>query len=123
MDKLLQKKNALRQRRAMHVRKRVKGTAARPRLSVHKSHKHIQVQLIDDENQRTLAGTATYAEAFRTTEFNSKNVASAKALGSHIGELAKKLNIQEVVFDRGSFKYHGILAELADAARAAGLKF
>ncbi len=123
MDNQLKKKNALRLRRSRHVRKRVQGTAARPRMSVNKSHKHIQVQLIDDEGQRTIAGTATYAKEFRETSYNSKSKEAAKALGTHIGQVAKKLNIHEVVFDRGPFKYHGVLAELADAARATGLKF
>lgn len=95
----------------------------KPRLSVVKSNNHIQVQLIDDEQGKTLAGTATFAKEFRKTEFGKKNKASARKLGEKIAALAQEQNIKELVFDRGPFKYHGILAELADAARAAGLKF
>lgn len=113
----------IRKKRAMRVRKNLRGTSVKPRLSVVKSNNHIQVQLIDDEQGKTLAGTATFAKEFRKTEFCKKNKASARKLGEKIAQLAQEQNIQELVFDRGPFKYHGILAELADAARAAGLKF
>lgn len=107
----------------MRVRKRLQGTSLKPRLSVHKSNNHIQVQLINDEDGITIGGTATYAKEFKNTEFNKKNKESAKKLGEWIGEFSKKANITEVVFDRGPFRYHGILAELANAARASGLQF
>lgn len=113
----------LRQKRALRVRKHLCGTSTKPRLCVVKSNCHIQVQLIDDETGHTLGGTATFAKEFRDTEFNKKNKASARKLGEQIAEIAKGKNIKEVVFDRGPFKYHGILAELADAARANGLQF
>jgi large subunit ribosomal protein L18 len=116
--------NHLRQnRRALRVRKRVRGTTEKPRLSVVKSNKHIQVQLIDDEKGITLGHLATFAKQFRETEFSCKNKNSARKLGELIAAIAKDKNIKEVVFDRGRFKYHGILAELANAARAAGLQF
>lgn len=117
------KMEKVRRNRALRVRKKLKGTSLKPRLSVHKSNCHIQVQLIDDETGVTLAGLATYAKEFQNTEFNTKNKASARKLGERIAELAKEKQIREVVFDRGPFKYTGILAELADAARNAGLKF
>lgn len=123
MRNMIIKKQQLRQKRSLRVRKHLKGTAAKPRLCVIKSNKHIQVQLIDDSEGKTLGSTATFAKEFRETEFGKKNKAAAKKLGEHIAEIAKKQNINEVIFDRGPFKYHGILAELADAARAAGLKF
>lgn len=113
----------LRVKRALRVRKHLRGTSAKPRLCVVKSNCHIQVQLIDDETGQTLGGTATFAKEFRDTEFNKRNKASARKLGEQIAEIAKGKNIKEVVFDRGPFKYHGILAELADAARAGGLQF
>jgi large subunit ribosomal protein L18 len=110
-------------RRALRVRQNLHGTAEKPRLSVHKSNKHIQVQLIDDENRRTLGVIATFSKEMCNTEYNRRNKASAKKLGEKIAELAQAQQIKQVIFDRGPFKYHGILAELADAARAAGLQF
>lgn len=116
--------NHLRQnRRALRVRKHLRGTSVKPRLSVVKSNKHIQVQLIDDEKGITLGHAATFAKQFKDTEYSTKNKNSARKLGELIAEIAKEKNIKEVVFDRGPFKYHGILAELANAARAAGLQF
>lgn len=123
MRNALIKEQKKRKSRAMRVRKRLQGTSLKPRLSVHKSNNHIQVQLINDEDGITIGGTATYAKEFKNTEFNKKNKESAKKLGEWIGDFAKKANITEVVFDRGPFRYHGILAELANAARASGLQF
>ncbi len=106
------------------MRKHLRGTSAKPRLCVVKSNCHIQVQLIDDEAGRTLGGTATFAKEFQALpNLIAKTRASARKLGEQIAEIAKSKNIKEVVFDRGPFKYHGILAELADAARAGGLQF
>jgi large subunit ribosomal protein L18 len=113
----------LRTKRSLRVRKKLRGTASKPRLSVHKSNKNIQAQLIDDEKGVTLGMAATFSKEFAGTAFAKKSKESAKKLGEKIAEIAKKHNVQEVVFDRGPFKYHGILAELADAARANGLKF
>lgn len=113
----------LRSKRAMRVRKHLRGTSTKPRLCVVKTNCHIQAQLIDDETGKTLGGTATFAKEFRETEFNRKSKASARKLGEQIAEIAKSKNIKEVVFDRGPFRYHGILAELANAARAGGLQF
>lgn len=107
----------------MRVRKKVQGTSVKPRLSVFKSNKHIHVQLIDDEHGKTLGALGTIAKEFKGTDLGGKSKASAKVLGEKIAEMAKKQNIKEVVFDRGPYKYHGILAELADGARAGGLQF
>lgn len=123
MRKTIVKNHLRRNRRALRVRKSLRGTPEKPRLSVVKSNKHIQVQLIDDESGVTLGHVATFAKQLRETEFCCKNKSSARKLGELIAEMAKAKNIKEVVFDRGPFKYHGILAELADAARAAGLQF
>lgn len=117
------KNQRLRERRALRVRKHLRGTSMKPRLCVVKSNKHIQVQLIDDDTGSTLGSAATFSKEFRDTEFAARNKESAKKLGSRIAEIAKEKNIKEVVFDRGPFKYHGILAELADAARKGGLQF
>lgn len=118
-----QKNHKLRVKRALRVRKHVRGTSLKPRLCVVKTNSHIQVQLIDDEAGITIVGTSTFSKQFRDTEFNRKNKASAKKLGEYIAEVAVQKNIKEVVFDRGCSKYHGVLAELADAARAGGLQF
>jgi large subunit ribosomal protein L18 len=123
MSNQLIKKNTIRLKRGMRVRKHIHGTLSRPRLCVVKTNKHILAQLIDDDAHATIAMTSTYAKEFRNTEFGHKNKASAKKLGEHIASIAKEKNIKEVVFDRGPFKYHGILAELANAVREAGIQF
>jgi len=123
MNKRQVRLNSVRKKRAMRNRKKLQGTALRPRLSVVKSNKHIQVQLIDDENGLTIGSTATFSKEFRGTEFVKKNKNSAVKLGEKIAEIAKEKNIKEVVFDRGPHKFHGILAELAEAARGCGIKF
>jgi large subunit ribosomal protein L18 len=123
MRNTVQKNNLVRVKRALRVRKHLRGTGLKPRLSVVKTNKHIQVQIIDDEKGATLGATSTFAKEFRGTEFAKKNVASARKLGEKIAEQAIAKNIKEVVFDRGPSKYHGILAALADAARAGGLQF
>lgn len=123
MRNAILKKQLLRKNRRMRVRKRLRGSASKPRLSVIKSNKHIQVQMIDDEAGTTLGATATFAKEFRDTEFSKKNKASARELGKKIAEIAQAKNIKTVIFDRGPFRYHGILAELANAAREAGLQF
>jgi large subunit ribosomal protein L18 len=123
MIKQMQTNQNVRLKRALRVRKRLRGTSTKPRLSVVKSNCHIQAQLIDDETGTTLGSVATFGKELRNTEFNKKNKASARKLGEQIAEIAKRRNIKEVIFDRGPFKYHGVLAELADAARAGGLQF
>jgi large subunit ribosomal protein L18 len=117
------KRQRLRTNRTFRVRKRLHGTSTKPRLNVVKSNCHIQAQLIDDETGTTLGFVATFGKELRDTEFNKKNKASARKIGEQIAEIAKGKNIKEVVFDRGPFKYHGILAELANAAREGGLQF
>lgn len=123
MNKQMNEKKALRIRRALRVRKHLKGTSQKPRLCVVKTNKHIQVQLIDDEVGHTLCSIATSAKEYRNTECAKKSKESAKKLGEKIADFAKNKSIKTVVFDRGPFKYHGILAELANAARACGLEF
>ena len=123
MNNQAKKNQKLREKRAQRVRKQLRGTSTKPRICVVKSNCHIQVQLIDDETGHTLGSTATFAKKFRDTEFNKKNKDSARELGKEIAEIAASKNIKEAVFDRGPSKYHGILAELANAARAGGLQF
>jgi large subunit ribosomal protein L18 len=123
MESSVVKSKKLKIRRAMRVRQHVRGTASKPRMCVVKTNKHIQVQLIDDDKGVTLASLSTHSKELRTSEFCKKNKTSAKAIGEKIAEKAKELGVNEIVFDRGPFRYHGILAELADAARATGLQF
>lgn len=123
MRNTIVKNHQLKIRRKLRIRKNFHGSATKPRLCVVKTNKHIQVQLINDDAGITLGATATFSKEFRSTEFAKKNKASARKLGETIAEIAKEKNIREVIFDRGPFKYHGILAELADAARAGGLQF
>lgn len=117
------KKHALQERRKLRVRKHLKGTASKPRLCVVKSNKHVHAQLIDDEGQRTLASLGTFSKQFKGTEFAKKSKEAAKKLGQEMAKIASNLNVKEIIFDRGPFKYHGILAELANAAREGGLQF
>ena len=110
-----------RTRRHFRVRKKISGTAERPRLSVFRSSGHIYAQAIDDVNGRTLAAASTMEKDLRTGA--TGNVDAAKSVGRLIAERAKSAGITTVVFDRGGFHYHGRVAALADAAREAGLKF
>ena len=123
MLKQVNYKQVLRKKRAMRVRKHLRGTASKPRLCVVKTNKHIQAQLIDDEQGITLASASTFSKELQNSEFNRKNKSSARKIGESIADIAKSKNIKEVIFDRGSAKYHGILAELADGARSGGLQF
>lgn len=112
-----------RRRRALRVRQHVRGSLQKPRMCVVKTNKHIQVQIINDDEGKTVASISTASKEMRSSPNCKKNKACARILGEKIAEKAKTLGIEQVVFDRGPFKYHGILAELADAARANGLKF
>jgi large subunit ribosomal protein L18 len=109
-------------RRHRRVRKKVHGTAARPRLAVFRSNKHIVAQLIDDDTGRTLAAASTN-EAAQRTAGGGGSVEAAGRIGTLIAERAKAAGIDQVVFDRGGFIYHGRIAALAAAAREAGLEF
>jgi large subunit ribosomal protein L18 len=107
-------------RRHRRVRKKVMGTAERPRLAVFRSNKHIYVQAIDDLAGRTLASASTMEADVRGG--STATVAAAKDVGKRVGERAKQAGITTVVFDRGGFKYHGRIAAIADGAREAGLE-
>lgn len=123
MRNTVTKNHVLKSKRAIRVRKSLHGTASRPRLCVVKTNKHIMAQLINDDLGVTIGAASTQSKKNRTTEFNRRNMTSAKELGREIASIAKNHGIAEVIFDRGPFKYHGILASLADEARAAGLRF
>ena len=111
----------LRDRRHFRLRKKIQGTAVRPRMSVFVSNKHMYVQFVDDLAARTLASASTLLEG--TSSKSSAGTESARKLGALAAEAAKKQGIEQVVFDRGGFAYRGRVKLLAEAAREAGLKF
>ncbi len=118
-DSAKQKREA-RIRRHRRVRKKVRGTAERPRLAVFRSNKHISAQVIDDRAGRTLAAASTLEADLRA---NGGNVDAATKVGARVAERAKAAGIEAVVFDRGGFLFHGRIKALADAAREGGLEF
>jgi large subunit ribosomal protein L18 len=115
-------KQAARIRRHRRVRKKVAGTAERPRLAVYRSNKHISAQVIDDRSGRTLAAASTVEKAVRDAG-GTGNKTAAAAVGRLVAERAQTAGITRVVFDRGGFLYHGRVAAVGDAAREAGMEF
>ncbi|MDA3942932.1 MAG: 50S ribosomal protein L18 [Bacteroidetes bacterium] len=116
-NKKEQRRNSIRNR----IRKIVKGTAQRPRMSVYRSNKQIYVQLIDDEGGKTLLAVSSREEVI--AEKSVAKIEQAQLVGQLIAEKAKAAGIEQVVFDRGGYLYHGRVKSLADAARNGGLKF
>lgn len=118
-------RRAARARRHRRVRKHVNGTAARPRLAVFRSLRHISAQLVDDATGRTLVAASTTEPALRTVlgDANACTTAGAAAIGKTISERAKAAGVDTVVFDRAGYLFHGRVKALADAAREGGLKF
>ena len=111
--------NQRRQRRAWHVRNRVRAAdSAHPRLSVHRTSKHLYAQIIDDESGRTLCSASTVQLKLP----KGSNIPAAKAVGEALGKKASELSIERCGFDRGSSRYHGRVKALADAVRDAGVK-
>jgi large subunit ribosomal protein L18 len=119
----LTKRNVRRRRRMLRVRRQARGTAEKPRLSVFKSNKHIFAQLIDDDKGITIVSAGTVMKGFRDKKQGKKSKSAAREIGSMIADAAKQKSILNVVFDRGFNKYHGLLAEVANAARETGLQF
>jgi len=116
-------RNAHRHRVHLRVRMRVNGTPERPRLCVYRSNGNIYAQVIDDLAGKTLVSASSIDKETRTEVKNGNNVAAAKAIGKKIAERARAAGIEQVVFDRGGYMYHGRVEALAAAAREAGLKF
>jgi large subunit ribosomal protein L18 len=114
------KRKSIRQRIHKRIRRKVTGTAARPRLAVHYSNQHIYAQVIDDSAGKTLVSASTMDKSF---EKSSANIESSQKVGQLLAERAKGSNISAVVFDRGGHLYHGKVKALADAAREGGLQF
>ncbi len=113
----------IRHRIHTRIRKRVSGTAERPRLAVHFSGKHCYAQVIDDDAGRTLAAAGTTEENIASQGKAGANRASAEKVGKAVAERLLAKNVDKVIFDRGGFQYHGKVKALADAAREGGLKF
>lgn len=119
----IEKKQRLARRRRWRIRKKIVGTAQRPRMSVRFTGQHIYVQFVDDQAGRTLASTSTRSKTLPERGQLKANVESARRLGAVAAEVARAAGITEVVFDRSGARYHGKVKALADAARAGGLKF
>ena len=109
-----------RQRRHIRVRRKISGTAERPRLCVYRSNNNIYVQIIDDVAGNTLVQASTLDKEIKTKHANKE---AAKEVGTLIAKRAAEKKIENVVFDRGGYIYHGVVKELAEAAREGGLKF
>lgn len=116
-------KNARRTRRKRRIRRRVSGSAERPRLSVARSHRNIAVQVIDDISGRTLYALSTQSKELRGVCTYGGNVKAAALVGKALAEKTKALGIERVCLDRNGRAYHGRIKALAEAAREAGLKF
>jgi len=114
-------KNASREKRHLRIRQTLKGTAEKPRLSVFRSNSQIYAQIIDDVTGKTLCSASSLDKELKLA--NGSNVAAATEVGTLVAKRALALKIESVVFDRGGYLFHGRVKALADAARAAGLKF
>ena len=116
-----------RKQRRVKIRRRyrqaVRGTANRPRLSVYRSLRHVYAQIIDDDSGVTLASASTLEKAAAGSLKATGNREAGSLLGKLIAERAKENGVESVVFDRGGFRYHGVIRAIADGAREAGLKF
>jgi len=116
-------KNKIRLRKHVRVRRKISGTAERPRLCVYRSLKNIYAQIIDDVSGNTLVAASSLDEALKGKLGYTGNKEAAREVGKLIGTKAIEKGIKEVVFDRGGYLYHGRIKELADGAREAGLEF
>jgi large subunit ribosomal protein L18 len=122
-SKLKKSRTLQRRRRHQRIRKRLSGTAERPRMVVFRSIKNLEVQLVDDVAGVTLLGASTLAMKDFKAEGSNRRVEQAAELGKQVAAAAKDKGITAVVFDRGGFKYHGRVQAFADGAREGGLEF
>lgn len=122
MHNELKNKNEKRLKRLMRVRKTVRGTNVKPRLTIFRSNQNVYAQVIDDSCGKTLAGIGTNDKAIKGDRKGKSQTELSKIIGAKIGEKLKEQKIESVVFDRGSYKYHGVVAALADAVREAGIR-
>lgn len=114
-----------RERRKTSIRKRVSGSAERPRLVVFRSLKHMEGQIVDDDASKTLVGISTRAPEFREMKLEEEHqqIQRARAAGKLLAERAKEKGVETVVFDRGGYRYHGRVQAFAEGAREGGLDF
>jgi len=119
----LKSRNALRMRRNERIRKRLQGSADRPRLSVFRSLHHVYAQVIDDKTGRTLVAASTREKTVANGLKSLAGTDAAQRVGTMLAQRAKEKGVTAVVFDRGGYRYHGRIKALADAARSAGLEF
>jgi large subunit ribosomal protein L18 len=112
-----------RERRKLRIRRKISGTAEKPRLSVFRTAKHIYVQAVDDVTGNTLAHVSTLSESVRGAISEDTKTEAAKKVGTAVAKALIAKGVKEAVFDRSGFLYHGRIQALADAARAGGLKF
>jgi large subunit ribosomal protein L18 len=112
-----------RKRRKLRIRRKIKGTAERPRLTVFRSAKHIYAQVIDDTRACTLAAASTLSPDLRTALGADSKTQAAKKVGALVAKVCVERQIDKVVFDRNGYMYHGRIRALAEAAREGGLKF
>jgi len=112
-----------REKRKARIRKKVSGTTERPRLTVYKSLNHIYAQVVDDTTGRTVAAASTVGKGLRAETKDDAKTDAAKKVGAAVAKAALEKGVQQVVFDRNGFDYHGRIAAVAQAAREAGLKF
>lgn len=122
MKNVFKQKRIGRQKRATRTRAKIFGVAKKPRLSIFRSNKHIYGQLIDDEKNRTLVSVSDLDLKTKDEKSEKGKVSSAQAVGKLIAQKAKDLKINEAIFDRGGFKYHGRIKAVAEGAREGGLK-
>lgn len=116
-------RGSIRRRIRYRIRRKIRGTAERPRLAVFRSSRHIYVQVIDDAGGRTVASSSTLDPELKGKYAHGGNIVAAKAVGELIAGRIKDAGISQVVFDRGGYLYHGRVKALADAIRSAGVEF
>lgn len=119
---MIQSKNDMRKKRKIRIRKKVNGSAERPRLVIYRSNTHIYAQIVNDQEGATLASASTLSLSRKEPGLHC-NISGATEVGKEIARLAKEKNIGRVVFDRNGYIYHGRVKALADAAREGGLEF
>ncbi len=120
---VMRRKSQHRAKRARRIRRQLRGTPERPRLSVFRSGKNIYCQIVDDSSGRTLGAASSAASPLRESEVSGATCAGAAAVGRRIAEVASEAGIKSVRFDRGAYKFHGRVKALAEAAREGGLSF
>ncbi|MCM8783510.1 MAG: 50S ribosomal protein L18 [Candidatus Omnitrophica bacterium] len=119
----MDKKELGRQRRHKRIRKKIFGTPERPRLVIHRTHKNLIAQLIDDINGKVILGISTLNKELRLRADRLGNIKGAEILGSVLADKAKEKGVNKVVFDRGGYLYHGIVKIFAEAVRKGGIEF